>query len=274
VLDTGDLRLAVRNARLRLAGGAVVVLLAIGSGAWAFVSQLHQRRLVTDLLLAEERVAQSERLARLGAGLAHETKNPLGIVRGLAQSILEAPDAGRDIRNMAQQIVDESDRTVGQINSFLGFARPVEPELKPVELQNLLNEMKPLFEAEARGKNIAIACEGSALTVRADEPMLRRALMNLVINAIRAVNAHGSITVRAERGAGGTRIAVEDTGCGIAPEDVPLLTDPYFGRFEGGSGLGLSIVDHIARAHGWRLRFESSPGEATRVSLEGLSEVP
>jgi nitrogen-specific signal transduction histidine kinase len=112
---------------MRLAGGAIIVLLAIGSGAWAFVSQLHQRRLVTDLLLAEERVAQSERLARLGAGLAHETKNPLGVVRGLAQSILEASGADRAVRNMAQQIVDESDRTVGQINSFLGFARPPEP---------------------------------------------------------------------------------------------------------------------------------------------------
>ena len=272
-LHTGDLRLAVRNARLRLAGGAIVVLLAIGSGAWAFVSQLHQRRLATDLLLAEERVAQSERLARLGAGLAHETKNPLGIVRGLAQSILEVPGTNREIRTMAQQIVDESDRTVGQINSFLGFARPLEPELRPVNLTDLLDAMKPLFKAETRGKDIAIVCEGNELTVRADETMLRRALMNLVINGIRAVKAHGAVTVRAEDSADGARIVVEDTGCGIAPEDLGRLTDPYFGRFEGGSGLGLAIVDQIARAHGWRLTFHSEPGSKTQVGLEGLSLV-
>ncbi|MFO7973089.1 MAG: ATP-binding protein [Candidatus Hydrogenedentota bacterium] len=272
-LDTGDLQVAIRNARLRLAGGAIVVLLAIGSGAWAFVSQLHQRRLATDLLLAEERVAQSERLARLGAGLAHETKNPLGIVRGLAQSILEVPDANRETRNMAQQIVDESDRTVGQINSFLGFARPLEPELQSVNLTSLLDKMKPLFEAEARGKDIAISCEGNDLTIRADEALLRRALMNLVINAIRAVKATGSVAVRAERTGNGTSIVVEDTGCGIDPEDMGRLTDPYFGRFEGGSGLGLAIVDQISRAHGWRLTFHSQPGSNTQVCLEGLTEV-
>ncbi|MEA3365486.1 MAG: ATP-binding protein, partial [Candidatus Hydrogenedentes bacterium] len=272
-LHTGDLLMAIRNARLQLAGGAIVVLLAISSGAWAFVSQLHQRRMATDLLLAEERVAQSERLARLGAGLAHETKNPLGVVRGLAQSILDVPDTKRQIRNMAQQIVDESDRTVGQINSFLGFARPLEPDLHLVNLTSLLDEMKPLFEAEARGNDIAISCEGNDLTVRADETMLRRALMNLVINGIRAVKPRGSVAVRAERIHHQVRIMVEDTGCGIAPEDMGRLTDPYFGRFEGGSGLGLAIVDQIARAHGWRLTFHSVPGSNTQVSLEGLSEV-
>ena len=273
VLHTGEVRLAIRNARLRLAGGAIVVLLAIGSGAWAFVSQLHQRRLMTGLLLAEERVAQSERLARLGAGLAHETKNPLGVVRGLAQSILEAPEANRDIRSMAQQIVDESDRTVGQINSFLGFARPLEPELRPVDLSRLLDQMKPLFEAEARGGGVEIVCDGNQSTVRADELMLRRALLNLVINGIRAVKRQGTVAVRADRAHDGVRIVVEDNGCGIAPEDLTRLTDPYFGRFEEGSGLGLSIVDQIARAHGWRLRFRSEPGSPTQVSLEGLSEV-
>ncbi|HQH53819.1 MAG TPA: ATP-binding protein [Candidatus Hydrogenedentes bacterium] len=273
VLHTGDVRAAIRNARFRLAGGAVIVLLAIGSGVWAFVSQLHKRRLVTDLLLAEERVAESERLARLGAGLAHETKNPLGVVRGLAQSILEAPEAGRDIRSMAQQIVDESDRTVGQINSFLGFARPLEPVPAPVSMANLFDDMKPLFEAEARGAGIVFHCEDNGLTVRADEAMLRRALMNLVINAIHAVKSRGTVTVSAERVQGSVRIVVEDTGCGIAPEDMRRLTDPYFGRFEGGSGLGLSIVDQIARAHGWRLRFRSAPGANTQVSIEGMSEV-
>ncbi len=272
VLNTGDVRLAIRNARFRLAGVALVVLVAVGSGAWAFVTQVRQRRLTMDLLLAEEHAAQSERLACLGAGLAHETKNPLGVVRGLAQSILEAPDAGRDIRGMAQQIVDESDRTVGQINSFLGFARPLEPTLRPIDLSRLLDEMKPLFEAEARGA-AEIICAGNQLTVQADESMLRRALLNLVINGIRAIRHAGTVAVRAERTHNGARIIVEDNGCGIAPEDIARLPEPYFGRFEGGSGLGLSIVDQIARAHGWRLRFHSAPGRHTQVSLDGLSEV-
>lgn len=274
VLDTGDMQVAIRSARLRLAGGAVIVLLAIGSGAWAFVSQLRQRRLMTDLLLAEEQAAESERLARLGAGLAHETKNPLGIVRGLAQSILETANADRGIRNMAQQIVDESDRTVGQVNAFLGFARPLEPELRPISLGPLLEHMKPLFDAEARGTDIQIQCDAHECAILADENMLRRAIMNLVINGIRAIEHDGTVTVRAEQADGSVRIVVEDTGCGIAPEDLGRITDPYFGRFEGGSGLGLSIVDQIARAHGWRLRFRSDPGSNTQVSIEGLAEVP
>jgi signal transduction histidine kinase len=65
-------------------------------------------------------------------------------------------------------------------------------------------------------------------------------------------------------------LRVSDTGCGIAPDDLPRVTEAYFTRFSGGSGLGLSMVDQIAAAHGWRLRITSVMGQGTQAALEGI----
>lgn len=272
-LDSSPVAEEIRSAALRGLASALVWLAAVGSVAATVLALSRQRRLRTELLLSRERAAHSEKMAHIGAGLAHETKNPLGVVRGLAQAIAESSGNDAGARGMARDIVDEVDRAVGQINSFLGLARPVEPEPRPVALDAFLGRLLPLLQAEARGSNVSFHCETNGLTVLADEDLLRRALLNLAINAVRACDAAGYVRLSAERDGGTVTLTVADNGCGIAPEDLPRVTEPYFGRFQGGSGLGLSIVEHIARAHGWRLLIRSEPGTGTRVSLADMVEV-
>lgn len=246
---------------------------AVGLGACVTAFWLERRRLEADLAVARERASQNERLAQLGAGLAHETKNPLGLVRGLAQAITQAPGENR-AKQLAGDIVDETDRTVGQINSFLSMARPKDPELTDVDLDALLAELLPLVQPDADRAGAQIHRDPSGLRVKADRNLLRRAVLNLLLNSVRAVKAGGRIRLETTRSGASASLSIGDDGVGIAPADLPRVTEPYFSRFENGCGLGLAITEQIARAHGWRLHIDSAPGKGTTVTIHGLHRVP
>jgi signal transduction histidine kinase len=251
-----------------LMGAGILILYAVA--VLLIFLRRRQRGLQMQLLNEQARAAHHEKLARLGAGLAHETKNPLGIVRGLAQAIGDSPGLDEKVREKASHIVDEADRVTGRLNTFLGFAHPREPAFQPVALNVLIADILALIAADAESGGIRLRNETAPLTVRADPDQLRRALLNLLLNAIRATAPGGEITIRAGRDRGGIRLEIADTGCGIKPEDLPRVREPYYTRFEGGTGLGLAIVDEIAEAHGWNLAIESAPGKGTRVRLSGL----
>ncbi|MCC6696199.1 MAG: hypothetical protein IT365_11270 [Candidatus Hydrogenedentes bacterium] len=269
-LDAGWVDVERARALRRLIVASAVWLLLTGVVLVLVRARARHRELETNLLLAEARAQRQAELANLGAGLAHETKNPLGLVRGLAQAIRDTREAPQDIKRMARDIVDEADRTVGQINSFLNLARPKEPILAHVDLDMLLESLAPMLQAEAQAKGARVEVARTGLRAEADEELLRRAVMNLAINAVRACDAGGVVSMKARRTGADCTVEISDTGCGIAPEDLPHVTEPYFSRFGGGTGLGLSIVEQIARAHGWTLRIESTPGKGTQVSLNGI----
>ncbi len=260
------------GARLQLFLSLLGTALAFGLALLTTLSRWRQRGLEVDLAVAREREVHHRQLAQLGAGLAHETKNPLGLVRGMAQFISEA-DAPGEVRKQAALIIDEVDRTVRHVNAFLDLAREKEPTQEPVSLDALFSGLEALMRQEALQQRVSMRWTSNHLRVRADESLLRRALLNLVINALKACAQGGEISVTAGATGDGVRISVEDNGSGIAPEDLSAVRRPYFSRFHGGTGLGLSIVDQIARAHGWRLEIESRPGQGTRVSLDGIHPV-
>ena len=272
-LDTTDVYGLIRRDQARLAVSAAVVVAAITLATVAAFLFMKRRSLEEELLLARERAGHSERLAQLGAGLAHETKNPLGIVRGLAQSIGDSADACPDVKRFAHDIIDEVDRTVGQVNSFLSLAKPKDPVLAPVDVDEFFERLLPLVQSDAKAAGALVIYESSGLRVEADEELLRRAVLNVILNALRASAEDARVTIKAAHADGAVSLAVSDNGCGISPEDLPRVTEAYFTRFEGGCGLGLAIVDQIAQAHGWALRIESTHGKDTRVSFDGMREV-
>ena len=233
-----------------------------------------QQRLRRDLISAREEVARQTRLAQLGAGLAHEIKNPLGVARGLAQSILDSAPPRSPLAEKAAALMDEADRAARRINLFLRYARPPEPRPEPVNLHELGRALDRLLRDEAERQQVRLTIDLEDW-VLADPDLLRRALMNLLLNAFKACRKSGdAVTLRVEPE---TRdlltLVVVDTGIGIDPEDLPRVTEPFFGKFESGSGLGLSIVQEIARSHGWRLELRSTPAQGTEVRLAGMKKV-
>ena len=275
-LDTSAMLEEIRGDRLRLGLFSGVMLIAVASGVAALLSRSRRRALDAALQASQERIAHQEHLTHLGAGLAHETKNPLGIVRGLAQLIShssQSPEAHAENRTRALQMLDEIDRTIGQINSFLALARPKNPDVGPVHLATFFEGLMPLVRSEAQQRHLTLGFHDAGLTIAADVELLRRALLNLVLNAFRACQPNDEIRISAQKMGHTVRLTVSDTGCGIAPEDLGLVTEPYFTRFEGGSGLGLSLVKQIAQAHGWQLCIASDLGQGSQISLEGIQEL-
>ncbi len=258
---------AVARARRRLAASAAIMLSALALGLYVVLLIQRQGRMSNELALARERERRLEELTRLGAGLAHETKNPLSVIRGLAQGLLAA---NAEQARPARQIIDEADRVVGRINTFLQYSRPAEPRLHAVALDALARQVTDLFADEASARGAALAVEAEPLATLADAAMVRQVLVNLLANALAATGAGGRVTVQTTDAGGESRLSVSDTGEGIAAEDLALVTQPYFTRREGGTGLGLSIVEQIVRAHGWRLRIDSAPGKGTMVVIEGI----
>ncbi len=274
VLDGSDVLAQMRGDLIQFLVTSSVVVLAICLGALAVLSRMKRRGLEAELALAHERAAHHERLAQVAAGLTHETKNPLGVVRGLAQSIAALPQTDVEIRRLAGGIIDEADRTVGQINGFLALARPKEPVQECIDMEPFLAELIALVTPEAERLGVSLRAQASGVWVKADPDLLRRLLLNLLLNALRASAEDGEVMVEVARTQDRVTLCVVDHGCGIPPEHLGRITEPYFSKFEGGTGLGLSIADQIVRSHGWMMRFESKPGRGTKVSITGIHAVP
>jgi signal transduction histidine kinase len=202
-------------------------------------------------------------LGQAAAGLAHETRNPLGLIRGLTQRLAQSGLQSQEQREQAQSIVEECDRVTARINQFLAFARPPRPRCEPVDVRKLVDELALLLEPDLAAKNVTLnrAKLIPDKTVEADREMLRQALFNLIQNAIQASSAGQVVEISGGRGHdGGWRIEVADRGPGVPADMVASLFTPYFTTRPDGTGLGLAIVRPIASAHGWEVGHTPQPG--------------
>jgi len=250
------------------AGGVVLLCLAL---AWRATVRLAEARGHARLLETEAR--HLHELSQAAAGLAHETRNPLGLIRGwtqrLAQSGLESPEQ----RQQAQAVVEECDRVTARINQFLAFAKPSKPQLEPVRVAQLTDELAALLEPDLDAKNLTLdrGAVAPSETIRADREMLRQALFNLVQNAVQSSPEGGTVEIALRRGQDGQRrIEVGDGGPGVAADAVESLFTPYFTTRHNGTGLGLAIVRRIAAAHGWQTGYAPRPGGGSIFWLSGI----
>jgi signal transduction histidine kinase len=150
------------------------------------------------------------------------------------------------------------------VADFLEYARRPKPELGDVDLAALAAEVRDLTAADAQTAGVEVVLDAPAPTpARADARQLRRALLNLLQNAIQATPAGGRVTLSASA----ARVAVADTGAGIEPDRLERIFDPFFTTKEKGTGLGLAFVREIVADHGGKLEVDSAVGRGTRVTL-------
>ncbi len=204
------------------------------------------------LVRASELNTHLKELNLAAAGLAHETRNPLNIIRGMAQMISKQPGTAPEVQEKSRAIVDESDKVTAQLNEFINYSRPREVRRSPLKLNSIITEVVRALTYDIEEKNIRVDVKGDQLTVDADEQLLRQVLFNLALNAIQAVGHGGEIQVVTQRtGASEASIEVRDNGPGVPPERRAEIFKPYFTTQAKGTGLGLAIVQQNALAHGW-----------------------
>jgi signal transduction histidine kinase len=188
------------------------------------------------------------------AGLAHETRNPLNIIRGLAQMISKQPGTLPEIQTRSREIIDEADKVAAQLNEFINYSRPREVRRAKLALGSVVNEVVRALNYDLEEKKISLQVQGEQLSIEADEQLLRQALFNLLLNAIQAVDGSGEIQVVAEkRNATEALLEVRDNGPGVPPDRRAEIFKPYFTTHSKGTGLGLAVVQQIVLAHGWEV---------------------
>jgi len=238
---------------LRCVIGFFASISALGAGlAWRNIGRTAELQI--RLVRASELNSHLKELNLAAAGLAHETRNPLNIIRGQAQMISRLPNATPDVREKSKTIVDETDKVTAQLTEFINYSRPREVRRTRVALVAASNEIVHTLGHDIEEKKLQVEVGGEALTVEADEQLLRQVLFNLLINAIQAVGQNGKIMVVVQRaGPGEAVLDVRDDGPGVSPETRQEIFKPYFTTHQKGTGLGLAVVQQIVLAHGWEI---------------------
>ena len=227
------------------------------------------------LLRASEMNSHLREMNLAAAGLAHETKNPLNIIRGLAQMISKQDDAPAAVREKSRGIVDEADRVTAQLNEFINYSRPREVKRAPVVLSTAVGEVVRALGYDLEEKAIQLTVQPDLPRIEADEQLLRQALFNLLLNATQALDRGGEIRVSAVRDPDGTlTLDIRDNGPGVAPENRKEIFKPYFTTHQQGTGLGLAIVQQIVLAHGWEIECLPAEPRGALFRLRHLKVLP
>lgn len=224
-----------------------------GSGlAWRNLAKSSELQI--RLVRTSELNTHLKEMALAAAGLAHETRNPLNIIRGLAQMISRQPDTPAEVREKSHEIVNEADKVAAQLNEFINYSRPREVRRTVLALGSVISEVVRTLNYDLEEKKIALRVTGEQLNIEADEQLLRQALFNLLMNAIQAVDGAGEIQILAARqNASEARIEIRDNGPGVPPERRQEIFKPYVTTQKQGTGLGLAVVQQIVLAHGWEV---------------------
>jgi signal transduction histidine kinase len=242
---------------------AIITLLAtfsvVGSGlAWRNLAKTSELQI--RLVRASELTSHLKEMNLAAAGLAHETRNPLNIIRGLAQMISKRPETVPEIREKSREIIDEADKVAAQLNEFINYSRPREVRPSVLALGSVVNEVVRALNYDLEEKKIQLEVKGDQLSIQADEQLLRQALFNLLLNAVQAANGSGQIQVVAQRRSlSEGQLEVRDNGPGVPADRRSEIFKPYFTTQKTGTGLGLAVVQQIVLAHGWEI--ECLPNE-------------
>jgi len=226
----------------------------------------------------EGELLRKEKLASVGqllAALAHDIKNPLGVVRSSAQLVMDEHQPESVKREVAQYVIDEVDRLTNRINHFLRFARQKPPELRPVSAKVLLDASLQEWRASGKGESIRVVVDVSRdlPELLVDPDQVKEALVNLLVNAREAMLDGGTIrlSARLAQNIGGPamiELLVADTGMGISEEHLRHIYDPFFTTKEYGTGLGLTNAKRLVENNGGQMVIHSTEGQGTEVVLK------
>jgi len=277
---------ARHEARVRTRGGREVplgistsVLVDSGGGRRGVIALFQD---LSDVKALEERIRRGETLAAIGelsAGIAHEIRNCLNPIAGSVEVLQRELHVTGENARLLELIVRESERLDNFIRELLDYARERPLKTERVDLGALAHEIAEVARRHpsmGTGKTVAVEAPDKPVWAQVDFEQTKQVLLNLILNALEAIEGAGTVTARVdppnETGRGKARpgfagIEVRDTGAGIRPEDLRQVFEPFFSTKLGGTGLGLAIANRIVERHGGTVEIESRVGVGTTLRL-------
>ncbi len=240
----------------------------------------HDRTAMHELSRELERTRDLAALGRMSATVAHELRNPLGVIQGFASLLQRDVEADSDSRSRVEKILQGCDAANRIVEDLLEYSRPVEPRWETISVESLLAEGAASLQVSPRWRNgivIDMGVERGVPAIRGDRRLLLQALANLLNNAMDAMEDKGSISLRV-RSTGGingrerVRIVIRDSGCGLSAEEVSRVFQPFYTTKPGGTGLGMAIVRRTIEVHGGEIHVVSAQGRGTSVVLDFPAE--
>ncbi len=222
------------------------------------------------LNLSRRELARRESLAAVGvlaAGLAHEIRTPLSVLRASAEMLDRDPNADTREHELVSFIQEEVGRLARLVDDLLLFARPRAPELDEVALDELLMKTVRALSSQAKEEGVSLEVDPTPVKVLGDAEQLYQVGLNLLGNALHVSDSGGVIRLSTREEEGMGWLTVDDEGPGIDADDLERIWDPLFTTRTSGTGLGLAVVKRIVEEHKGRIRVDSTPGEGARFSV-------
>ncbi len=263
-VNGAEVHVQASTSRMRAVGGSVL-------GAVVTLEDVSDIKALTDQLIRADRLAA---MGELTAGVAHEVRNPLGVIRASVQLLEDAKGDTQRTSEVAEVIKQEIDRLDRVIKALLDFGRPSKPTMVLTDLNEVLDDVV-LFTNRFAGQSevqIEERLQEDLLPVRGDPDQLKQVFLNLVTNAVQAMKfSGGTITIETRNTGEYVEVAIADDGPGISAADLPKVFDPFFTKRAEGTGLGLTIVHRIVDEHEGHIEVDSRPsGTVFRVTLPAL----
>lgn len=243
---------------------------------WGRTLEEKVRRRTEELVAMQARVAQAERLASLGklaAGVAHEVNNPLGGILSLTALTLEDMKKDDPDRENLEEVLKQTERCRDIVKGLLDFSRQSEVKTELVDLNKILEATLSLIGRQALFFNVTVVkdLDPRLPSVMADTSQLQQVFMNILINAVQAMEERGAITIttRPSSSDNFVDVRISDTGCGIPQEKIDRIFDPFFTTKESGhgTGLGLAIAYGIITKHGGTISVDSEVGKGSTFTI-------
>jgi len=285
----GDLKNRAKDGSIYWVDTTIVPFLNSDGKPYQYVAIRHD---ITQLKLAEEKIlqqaaelqrgAQLSFVGELAAGLAHEIKNPLAGIQGTVDILIRRREVSDPETEALQGIRHEVERIDGTVRALLDRARPRSLNPAPTSLTDLVWRAVRIARSQAvssaaRGHHVNVEFEPPIedIELLADAAQIEDAVLNLIINAIEAIEGEGKVVVSIRRAESEAEsefdeeavIEVSDDGSGIGEEYLARIFHPFFTTTEGGTGLGLPAVRRIVRAHGGRVDVKSTVGEGSTFTI-------
>jgi two-component system sensor histidine kinase HydH len=267
-----------REVRLHINDCEIVLhcqLIDLRDPAGKYMGQVLLLSDITRLKDLESEMRENERLAavgRMAAGVAHEVRNPLSSIKGLALLLKDKFSSESREFETTGLLIQEVERMNRTISELLSFARPAALDLQSVDLKELLSDSLQLVSADTASERImtSLQCEHDLPKIQADRDRLSQVFINILLNGVQAMQEGGTLDIIARKNGAGksVEISFKDTGTGINPEHLSHLFFPYFTTKSGGTGIGLAISQKIIVDHGGTIRVESEQGRGTTLIVE------